>query len=301
MKNDLNGWLVLDKPLNMTSAQAVGRLKRLYSPLKIGHTGTLDPLATGVLPIAFGKATKLIPYMIDGVKEYVFQVCWGSQTQTDDAEGQVTATSPVRPSRQDIERILPRFFGKISQVPPIYSALKVQGQRSYALARQGQEVVLPPRSIEIFALELRETTTDSATFFVRCSKGTYVRALGRDIARALGTCGFIQFLRRVRCGPFGEQTQISLDSLEKMPYNERALCLKPLLTALDDILVLAVNERQAQSLLQGQAVIYGNEHIPEKVVVVQCDNVVVALCQYDGMSLKPKRVLLNERKNDVAE
>ena len=299
----LSGWLVIDKPLGLTSSQVVGRLKRLYHPAKIGHTGTLDPLATGVLPIAFGKATKLIPYVMDGQKEYEFTVRFGVQTTTDDLEGEIIAESSHYPKIQEIRAILPKFLGKIKQVPPAYSALKVAGRRAYALAREGKNVVLPARDVQIYDLKLLKKAGHEATFIVRCSKGTYVRSLGRDIALALGSCGTISKLRRTACGCFKAAEQISLDFIEKLTYNDQVLLLKPIATVLDDILVLAVSEEEARRLCQGQALPVKRGLSPENkgMVLVTWQNQSVALASWDGYILKPKRVLIEnqERIEDV--
>ena len=303
--NFLSGWLVIDKPVGLTSAQVVGRLKRLYHPAKIGHTGTLDPLATGVLPIAFGKATKLIPYVMDGKKEYEFTVRFGVQTTTDDLEGEIISKSTYIPTVQEIRAILPKFLGKIRQIPPAYSALKVGGKRAYMLAREGKEVTLEPREIQIYELKLLKKAGHEATFSVRCSKGTYVRSLGRDLALALGSCGTISSLRRTVCGHFSAEEEISLDFIEKLEYNAKVLLLKPIATVLDDILVLAVSEEEARRLCQGQALRVKRGLLPEQegTVLVTWQDQSMVLAFWDGHILKPKRVLTEqtERIEDVVK
>lgn len=214
MKQMINGWIIIDKPEGMSSAHVVAKVKRLFKVKKAGHGGTLDPMATGVLPIALGEATKALSYILDGTKAYRFEVKWGEARSTEDREGEITATSPHRPQRQDIEVALPFFTGTIEQTPPAYSALKVNGKRAYALARAGEDVVLAARKIEIYSLTLLHTSPDSASFEVVCSKGTYVRSLGRDIALHLGTHGHLISLRRTMAGPFHEKNAILLDSLE---------------------------------------------------------------------------------------
>jgi tRNA pseudouridine55 synthase len=254
----LHGWLVVDKALGPTSAQVVGKLKWAlrqggHGKPKIGHGGTLDPLASGVLPIALGEATKLTGALLNGPKAYRFTVQWGRSTTTDDAEGETVATSPVRPQPADVAAILPHFTGPISQRPPAYSALKVDGRRAYALARAGESVELAPRDLVIHSLELVGATPDSATLDVHCSKGTYVRSLARDIAQALGTVGHVTALRRTRAGPFTLEQALSLDNCLELvhgPAPEQALL--PLTAGLDDIPALAVDPQEAIALKQGK-------------------------------------------------
>ena len=253
----LHGWIILDKPLGLSSAGAVGAVKRVlreggYGKVKIGHGGTLDPLATGVLPIALGEATKLAGRMLDAVKGYQFTISFGTATATDDAEGEVVARSDIRPSPASIEAALPRFTGPITQMPPAYSALKIDGQRAYALARAGETVVLAARELVIHDLTLSATTADSATLEVTCSKGTYVRSLARDLALALGTVGHVSMLRRTRAGPFDLAQAISLDKLALLGQ-ERAIeqALLPLIAGLDDIPVLAIEPEDADFLRKG--------------------------------------------------
>ena len=253
-----NGWIILDKPLGLTSAQGVAAVKRIlrqagFKPPRIGHGGTLDPLATGVLPIALGEATKLAGRMLDADKGYDFTVDFGRETSTLDAEGAVTATSPVRPTADQIAAMLPRFTGPQDQVPPAYSALKVDGQRAYALARAGEIVTLATRRISVHALALTATTASSATFSTRVSKGTYIRSLARDIALALGSVGHVTMLRRTKSGPFGLHQAISLDKLAELVQGaglEQAIL--PLMTGLDDIPALAITPEEAAALKQGR-------------------------------------------------
>ena len=254
----LNGWLVVDKPVGPTSAQVVGKLKWAlrkggHGKVKIGHGGTLDPLASGVLPIALGEATKLSGYLLNGRKAYRFTVSFGAATSTDDAEGEVVARSEVRPTRDAILAALAAFTGPIRQRPPAYSALKVDGERAYALARAGETVELAERSLVIHSLELLETTDDSATLEVHCSKGTYVRSLARDLALALGTVGHVSLLWRIGAGPFTLDQALSLDKCVELvhgPAPEQALL--PLTAGLDDIPALAVDPREAAALQQGK-------------------------------------------------
>lgn len=254
----MHGWIILDKPLGLSSAQGVAAIKRLgreagWPKLKIGHGGTLDPLATGVLPIALGEATKLTGRLLDATKGYRFTIAFGTATATDDAEGEVVASSDVRPSRADIEAALGAFTGPVVQTPPAYSALKVDGQRAYALARAGEAVELAPRQVTIYSLALLDHAEECATLEAVVSKGTYIRSLARDLALALGTVGHVSMLRRTRAGPFGEEQAISLDKLTALGHS-RALeqALLPLTAGLDDIPVLAVEPAQAAMLRQGR-------------------------------------------------
>ena len=253
-----HGWIVLDKPLGLSSAQGVAAIKRILrgvgiKPNSIGHGGTLDPLATGVLPIAIGEATKLAGRMLDASKAYAFTVSWGNATSTDDAEGEVVATSDHRPDPAAITAILPRFTGPIDQVPPAYSALKVDGERAYARARAGETFTLATRQVTIHSLELLETTPDSATFAAEVSKGTYIRSLARDIAEALGTHGHVAMLRRTRAGAFRIEDAITLDKFDTL-VQTRALeqALLPLMAGLDDIPALAIDPDEAAALRQGR-------------------------------------------------
>jgi tRNA pseudouridine55 synthase len=252
----VDGWVIVDKPLGPTSTQVVGRVRRLFDAQKAGHGGTLDPLASGILPIALGEATKTVPYVMDGRKTYRFTVRWGESRATDDAEGSVSGTSAVRPTQAQIEAALPRFVGVISQAPPAYSAIKVQGERAYDLAREGERVDLAPRDIEIHAFRLVSIDdADHASFEVESGKGAYMRALARDLALALGTLGHLSALRRLRVGPFDESRAISLDSLVELGHGPAAFRhLLPVETALDDIPALALTGDEASRLRSGQAV-----------------------------------------------
>ncbi|MFD2265448.1 tRNA pseudouridine(55) synthase TruB [Lacibacterium aquatile] len=295
----IHGWLVIDKPLGLSSAAVVGKAKRLLNAAKVGHGGTLDPLASGLLPLAFGEATKTVAYAMDGAKSYRFTVRWGEARSTDDAEGEVIATSDSRPTEADIRAILPRFIGDISQMPPAFSALKVDGQRAYDLARDGEIPELAARTVRIDDLRLiRVIDADNAEFEVDCGKGTYVRALGRDFGQILGCFGYIAALRRTRVGPFTEKHAISLDSSPESndlaPLSERLL---PLMTVLDDILALAVTEEEAKRLAQGQPVMLEPSRIPpdlpqtdENIAIATCGETPVALVTFEAGVLRPQRV-----------
>ncbi len=253
-----SGWLIIDKPLGLTSAQLVGKLKWAlrragYGKVKIGHGGTLDPLATGVLPVALGEATKLAGYLLNGRKGYDFTIRFGQSTTTDDAEGDCVAQSANRPERIAMAAVLPQFIGPIRQRPPAYSALKVDGERAYALARAGAPPTLAEREITIHALTLLEADGETARFSVACSKGTYVRSLARDLALALDTVGHVCALRRTAAGPFGLQQALLLDSaLDIVQGRALEQALLPLIAGLDDIPVLTVDPAEALALQQGK-------------------------------------------------
>ncbi len=301
--NDLNGWLVVDKPLEMGSTPVVSKLKWLLRPGRIGHGGTLDPLASGVLPIALGKATRLIPYVMDGKKTYLFDVTWGSSTTTDDEDGELICQSDKRPTAEEIQAVLPRFSGQIQQRPPAYSALKINGQRAYDLSRRGIVPDLKSRSVTIYSLKLLWAQSEKARFEVICSKGTYVRSLARDFGETLGCFGHVSFLRRTLCGPFSESQAISLAKISEMSYNDLASNILPLETALDDILVLALDEKDVQRLVLGQAVPIPSELLSgssrsiseETVFRVMLGNRLAALVRCQTGFLKPFRVFLNKQ------
>lgn len=253
----LHGWIVLDKPLGLSSAQGVAAVKRVlreagYPKARIGHGGTLDPLATGVLPIALGEATKLAGRMLDAIKGYTFTVHWGEATATDDEEGAVVATCDMRPDPAAIVGVLPAFRGSIVQTPPAYSALKVEGERAYKLARAGETVVLAERHLTIHALDLLDARVDAADFAVTCSKGTYVRSLARDLALALGTVGHVTALRRTRAGPFTLAQAISLDKWADLLQSYPEQAILSLTAGLDDIPALPVTPEDATLLRQGR-------------------------------------------------
>ncbi len=305
-KAKVHGWLILDKPVGLTSTQAVGRLKRIFDTGKAGHAGTLDPLASGCLPIAFGEATKTVPFVVDGEKVYRFTVKWGAETDTDDSEGAVVETADARPTLAEIDRLLPRYTGVISQVPPRYSAIKVDGARAYDLARDGEVVDLAPRPVEIDALERVADGADAGTgaarveetvFDCRCGKGTYVRALARDLGRDLGCFGHVTALRRLSVGPFAEADMISLEKLDEMRHKAGApqaplAALRPVETALDDIPALAVSRSDAARLVNGQPIILRGRDAPilEGMVYTTSDGRLVALAEANGAELMPRRV-----------
>jgi tRNA pseudouridine55 synthase len=252
----LDGWLVLDKGPGMTAADAVALVRRITGAIKAGHAGALDPLATGVLPVALGEATKTVPFVMDAAKTYRFMVRWGEERDTDDADGRVTASAASRPTADAIAAALPEFRGLIEQTPPDYSAVKVAGVRAYKLARQGGDLALASRQVRIDSFELIERLgDDGARFEVRCGKGTYVRALARDLGRRLGCLGHVVELHRAAVGRFGEDAAFSLDKLAQVWHeSDPASILVPVATALADIPALALTGPQAERLRQGQTV-----------------------------------------------
>ena len=297
----INGWINLDKPAGMTSAGCVNAVRRATGAAKLGHAGTLDPSATGILPIALGEATKTMPYVTDSSKRYTFTVNWGARTETDDADGKIVETSDVRPDRAAIEATLPAFVGHIEQVPPAYSAIKIDGQRAYARARAGEDVVLQARTIEINGFDLVEILDDDrARFAVMSGKGAYMRALARDLAIAVGTCAHLSDLRRVAVGPFEESASISLEKLEELGHSAAASpILLPIKTALDGIPALALSDREAEMLRNGQAVPVLRPQDRERIATAGDDGIVlaleattpVALVRVDGIQIRPVRVL----------
>ena len=297
----IHGWLVIDKPAGMTSAKIVNRARKILNAAKVGHSGTLDPMATGVLPLAFGEATKTVSYMMDGQKEYRFTVAWGEARDTDDAEGAVVETSDHRPTRDEIENGLKAFIGEIEQVPPVYSAIKVDGERAYKLAREDKPVAMSPRKILVEDFTLIDIPDrDHAVFEVRSGKGAYMRGLARDLAVHLGTVGHISALRRTRSGPFREKDAISLDILEQLGHSAAAAdILRPVETALDDIPALAMTEDEARRLRCGQTIsaLKVAKRTPLKdisqgdVVCAMEEGKLVALARFEGGEIRPFRVL----------
>jgi len=291
----VHGWLIFDKPQGINSTGAVAQVKRLYDAEKAGHAGTLDPLATGVLPIAFGEATKTVPFVVEGSKAYRFTVRFGIETDTDDAEGKEVAKSDARPSRSEIEATLSRFTGEITQVPPRFSALKVDGARAYDLARDEEEFELEPRSVSIARLTLiAHPDKDHCVLEAECGKGTYVRALARDLGRALGTLGHVAALRRTRVGPFGEENAVSLATLERLIPDREALlaAIEPVEIALRDIPALAISAADAARLRRGQPVLLRGRDAPILAGTVYATRrgTLVAVGEVNEGELKPRRI-----------
>jgi tRNA pseudouridine55 synthase len=254
--NPVHGWVVLDKPLGLGSTQAVSVIRRIFDAQKAGHAGTLDPMATGILAIALGEATKTVPYAMDSDKVYRFTAQWGEARDSDDAQGKVTGTSPNRPTEAEILAQLPNFTGALTQVPPAYSAIKVDGERAYDLAREGETVVLEARQVDVYESRLLGVTPDTAEFEICCGKGTYVRSWVRDIALALGTLGHVTALRRTRLGSWEEKDAVALDTLSPFMHSPAAFgYLRPLATALDGIPALAVSGPDTVRIRSGNPIL----------------------------------------------
>jgi tRNA pseudouridine55 synthase len=295
-RRDFHGWLILDKDVGQTSTAAVGALKRLFQAKKVGHAGTLDPLASGVLPIAFGEATKTVSFVMDGQKAYRFKVRWGVETDTDDSEGRALSESRERPSPNAIQALLPRFTGRIEQTPPRFSALKIEGERAYNLARDGEDVSLAERPVEVHRLVLAEIPdAEHAIFETECGKGTYVRALARDIGRALGCFGHVSALRRTRVGSFGEKEAVRLADLVRLSEAEDgdlAAALLPVESGLAAVPALQVSRADADRLALGQSVLLRGRDAPifEGIVSVSTQGSLVALAEIEQGALKPRRI-----------
>jgi tRNA pseudouridine55 synthase len=305
----VSGWICLDKPYDLTSTYAVSRVRRAFNAQKAGHAGTLDPLATGILPIALGEATKTVPFLVDADKAYRFTLAWGRTTATHDREGETIAQSDVRPSVAEVEAVLPRFVGQISQVPPAYSAIKVDGERAYDLARAGETVELAARIVSIHSARVAEAPdADHVTLEIECGKGTYVRAIARDLAEMLGACGHVSALRRTRVGGFTEQTAVTLEMLEDLGHKARqSEALLPVETALDDIPELAVTAEDAFRLKQGRPIVLVPRQVEavkarlkpgSRTVSAMAGGIVVALCEMRAGRLEPSRVFHLEKSGD---
>ncbi len=296
--NRINGWLILDKPLEMTSTQAVGKIRWLYQAQKAGHAGTLDPLATGILPIALGEATKTVSFAVDGQKAYRFAVRWGVETTTDDTEGAAVRSSELRPTLSEIDALLPQFTGEIMQTPPAFSAIKIDGQRAYDLARDGEEVILEPRPVFIDMLRIVDMPDDATTVFeAECGKGTYVRAIARDLGRKLGCFGHVVSLRRTRVGPFDEATAITLAQLEELHRlddggAELARCLMAIETALTDMTEVNITSSDASRLRLGQPVLIRGRDAPimQGEVYAVSKGQLIAIGEIERGELRPTRV-----------
>ncbi len=311
----VHGWICLDKPLDLTSTDAVSRVRRLFNAQKGGHAGTLDPLATGILPIALGEATKTVPFLMEADKVYRFTIAWGRTTASFDREGETTATSDVRPSAEAAAEALQAFVGEISQVPPAFSAVKVDGQRAYDLAREGVEVALEPRTVAIHsAAVVGAPDRDHVEIEIACGKGTYVRALARDLAAGLGACGHVSSLRRTRVGAFDAARAIGLDNLADLVHRGAGSeALLPVETALDDIPVLAVTDEDAFRLRQGRPIVLVPRQVEtlrprliprtiggqdaSRTVSATSGGRIVALCEMRAGRLNPTRVFHLDLEN----
>ncbi len=287
-KRDIHGWIVLDKGLHMTSTHAVAVVKRLLQAKKAGHAGTLDPLATGILPIALGDATKTVPFVMDGRKAYRFTVTWGTQTTTDDAEGAALHTAIHRPTREQIEALIPAFTGFIQQTPPQFSAIKVDGERAYDLSRAGEAVQLNAREVHVEQLVLVEHTGDTSIFDAMCGKGTYVRAIARDMGQHLDCYGFVSALRRMMVGPFSLHDAVSIEKLESVLLN----AVIPTARAIEGLAHIVVSPQSAQRLRRGQSCLVRGADLPpdvDQVCALEGAHL-VALGHIEAGEFFPKRV-----------
>ncbi len=299
----ISGWINLDKPYGMTSTQAIGKVRRALNAQKIGHAGTLDPLATGVLPIALGEATKTINFAQEDKKTYHFTITWGEQRDTDDMEGEIIVTSNLRPTKDQITALLPKYTGEIQQTPPIYSAIKIDGKRAYDLARDGKTPEIKPRTVYIETIKLLDTRTNEADFEMICGKGTYVRSIARDMGNDLSCKGYISTLRRVKVGEFTSEKAISLDILTELDYiSARSDYLLPLQIVLDDIPALNLTQKETANIRNGQVLELisrpdferlTNIGLGEKTSILALathDNAPVALIENIRAKIKPVRV-----------
>lgn len=303
--NPVNGWLVLDKPEGISSTQALGKARHLLNARKAGHAGTLDPLATGILPLAFGEATKTVPYCQDAEKTYQFTVKWGASTNTDDSEGEITKTSDARPTKEQLLAVMQNYTGQIEQVPPQFSAIKIDGQRAYALARKGEDVEIDARKVIVYQLDLLSFSEGEARFECQCSKGTYIRSLARDMGDDLGCFGHIIQLRRTAVGSFDEKSAISLDKLQEMietaPVED---VLLPVEAPLDDIPALILTDSEAMRLKNGQSVALfskdGQSRLQnagldpktaDSTILVRTHRKPIALAHVKGVEVSPIRIL----------
>lgn len=304
---DVSGWIILDKPAGMGSTQAVSKVKWLFNAQKAGHAGTLDPLASGMLPIALGDATKTVPYVMDGEKVYTFTVAWGEERATDDLEGGVTATSDKRPARADVEAILPGYLGIIMQVPPQFSAIKIDGERAYDIARDGEDVDIPAREVEIFSIDITAMDDNTTTFEVACGKGTYVRSLARDMGRQLGCYGHVAVLRREEVAPFTADDLVTVEALEAarekgdalgedVSVKERFAALDALLmdtqAALEDLPHMALTDDAANRVRLGNPVILRGRDAPVEAeeAYVTARGRLVAIGAVSAGQFHPRRV-----------
>ncbi len=285
----VDGWVVLDKPVGMTSTQAVSRLKRIYNAQKAGHAGTLDPLASGILPVAFGEGTKTVPFVQDGEKAYRFTVRWGAETNTDDSDGEITRTSEKRPDRDEVEKLVPQFLGDILQTPPQFSAIKIGGERAYDLARGGEQVELKARAVTIHSLTIQAFSPEEAVFFMECGKGAYVRAIARDLGRLMGCYGHVTALRRTRVGPFYEEDSYTLDEIESQGMAADAMLSVE--AGLSELPCVVVDRDTAARLRRGGSVILRGRDAPhEGVIYAACGGVPVAFGEVVEGALEPSRV-----------
>lgn len=294
----MDGWLAFDKPLGWSCTKLGAYLKKRLGCSKIGHIGTLDPLATGVLVLAMGEATKFIPYLAKDFKQYAFTISWGEQRSTDDGEGEIIQTSSVRPDYNQIISIIPKFLGFIEQTPPIFSAVHVQGVRAYKLARAGQAVEIQKRTVRIDEFLLNQCDQNSASFTVRCGGGTYIRSLARDIAHSLGTLGYVSKLRRTQDGSFCEGGTISIENFDKIGHKSNITqFLRPIGVVLDDIPAISVSDQECSDLMFGRTISRSFDF--DGTVSIWLGDKFIGIGTIETNFLKPKRLISMERKNDV--
>lgn len=287
----MNNWLLVDKPAGITSAFVVNRIKKLFKPSKIGHSGTLDPFATGLLMLAIGEATKTVDYCLNKDKDYEFTITWGENRDTLDIDGKVTSTSPILPTQPEIEAIIQSFIGEIEQTPPNFSAIKINGERAYKLAREGREIEMHSRKVTCYSLKTLASNGKTHTFHLSCSKGFYVRSLARDICDKLGVCGYVSSLRRTKIGKFKVEDAISLDILENIVHTAGISSidkhLLPVTAVLDDILVEQVDETTAKRLLQGQRI--KTDRPAADVLAIKHNEKLIAMAAISDGTLSVKR------------
>lgn len=293
-KRELSGWLVFSKPYDMSSTEAVGKLRWLFGAKKAGHAGTLDPLATGILPIAFGEATKTVPFVQDGTKVYHFDLVWGSATSTDDIEGEAIATSDVRPDKAAVEAVLDRFTGTITQIPPAFSAIRINGERAYDLARAGEKLDMPPRQVTIDEIAILGHDSERTRFAVTCAKGTYVRALARDIAAALGSVGHVGALHRAQVGRFTDADAVDLATIEAMEPQDRDGLLLPVAAGLSEVPEIRLDARQAATIRLGNPVLLTGQGAPVALeqAWASLKGEAVAVGFVEQGQFKPRRVIV---------
>lgn len=292
-KSAVNGWLLVNKPAGITSAGIVNKIKKILSPKKIGHAGTLDPFASGVLPLALGEATKTVRFCVDQKKEYIFTIKWGESTNTLDTEGEVTATSDYIPPEAAVKKIVSNFIGSIKQTPPQYSAIKINGKRAYTLARKGEMVDIPERKITIYSLDIIKTEQGITHFKAECSKGTYIRKLGYDIAKKLGTEGHVSNLIRTRVGKFSLKDAILLDKVKEIGYKALTFKILPVDYILDDIPVYNLTDQQANAIKNGLKVEANMANTFSQTCCLYNNNTLIALAEHENGFLKPKRIIHN--------
>ena len=298
--NNLNGWIILDKQSGVTSRQLVTRISKILNVKKIGHAGTLDPLASGVLPIAIGEATKSIRFVSDEHKTYTFKICWGVETSTDDKEGTIVKKTKKRPKKFDILKKIEKFIGEIDQSPPIYSAIKINGKRAYNIARSGKIPELKKRKVTIFKFILKKIISeDEAEFTVKCSKGTYIRSLARDLGNEIGVLGHVSMLKREEVGTFLNNRSISLDQIKKLSHNSAIEdIILPILYPINANYIIEINDEVSKSLIKGKKVLINFleentnfQKIKEgSLLLAIMSNIPIAICYLENCFLKPKRV-----------